>query len=543
MNAIRIKDTIMRYSITRHSIFLLLPLLLAFTACGGGESADNAAAPEIWTCPMHPSVQSDRPGACPVCHMDLVKKAEVEELSAEDDAMLRAVTLSPSQRLLANVETAPAMRRAMKQNIRAAGVVDFAEPLQAVVSARFRGRIEKLHAATTGAVVRRGQPLFDLYSPELISAQQDYLVALVALEQAKTSGSTSGTDMQQRLLDATRERLTLHYGLPAARVEELARSRKALSVVTVNAPIGGTVIRKATQEGRYVEDGSVVYELADLSRVWVYLEIPESQLRHVRIGQTVAITADAWPAQQFSGRISFVDPVMQAQTRTTRVRVDVPNPAGRLKPQMYVSGGIEVSDGDVLAVPATAVLRTGRRDVIWVETGDNMFEPRYVTLGAKTDGMVAITSGLEEGELVAISGGYLLDSESTLTHGDHQPAHTEHGSGGNGTHGAQETSSQEEPQSAGVAPSKGNKEQELRILVKAGYHPDTVRARRGESIRIVFERREDSRCSDEIVFPAFKISKKLPAFRSTVVEIPAQKPGTYRFQCGMDMLRGYLVVE
>lgn len=537
MNAIRIKDTIMRYS-----IFLLLPLLLAFTACGGDESADSGAAPEIWTCPMHPSVQSDRPGACPVCHMDLVKKAEVEDLSAEDDAMLRAVTLSPSQRLLANVETAPAMRRAMKQNIRAAGVVDFAEPLQAVVSARFRGRIEKLHAATTGAVVRRGQPLFDLYSPELISAQQDYLVALLALEQAKSGGAASGTEMQQRLLDATRERLTLHYGLPSSRVEELARSRKALSVVTVNAPIGGTVIRKATQEGRYVEDGSVVYELADLSRVWVYLEIPESQLRHVRIGQTVAISADAWPAQQFPGRISFIDPVMQAQTRTTRVRVDVPNTSGRLKPQMYVTGSIEVADGDVIAVPATAVLRTGRRDVIWVETGENMFEPRYVTLGAKTDGMVAITSGLEEGELVAITGGYLLDSESTLTHGD-QPAQAEHGSGGNGTHGAQQSSMQEEPRAGGDGKDKGSKEQELRILVKAGYHPDTVRARRGEPIRIVFERREDSRCSDEIVFPAFKISKKLPAFRSTVVEIPAQKAGTYRFQCGMDMLRGYLVVE
>lgn len=543
MNAIRIKDTTMRYSIHRPSIFLLLPLLLAFTACGGDERADNAAAPEIWTCPMHPSVQSDRPGACPVCHMDLVKKAEVEEWSAEDDAMLRAVTLSPSQRLLANVETAPAMRRVMQQTIRAAGVVDFAEPLQAVVSARFRGRIEKLHAATTGAVVRRGQPLFDLYSPELISAQQDYLVALVAFEQAKSSGSAAGTDMQQRLLDATRERLTLHYGIPAARVEELARARTAQSVVTVTAPIGGTVIRKGTQEGRYVEDGSVVYELADLSRVWVYLEIPESQIRYVRIGQTVSITADAWPGQQFQGRIRFIDPVMQAQTRTTRVRVDVPNPAGRLKPQMYVTGGISVSEGAVLAVPVTAVLRTGRRDVVWVETGDNTFAPRTVMLGARADGVIEIVSGLAEGELVAVSGGYLLDSESTLTHGDQQFAHAQHLPESANSHGVHDTAMRNVPGSDGESQDSGLNERGVRILVKAGYHPDTVRVPRNTPIRLVFERRENSRCSDEIVFPAFAITRKLPAFRGTVVDIPAQKPGTYRFQCGMDMLYGALVVE
>ena len=309
-------------------------------------------------------------------------------------------------------------------------------------------------------------------------------------------------------------------------------------MVTVSAPIGGTVIRKATQDGRYVDEGSVIYELADLSRVWVYLEIPERQLRFVKTGLAVDLTAEAWPSERFRGTISFIDPVMQAQTRSTRVRVDVANPNGRLKPQMFVTGDIAVAGGEVLAVPATAVLRTGRRDVVWVETADNTFEPRTVGLGARDDGMIEIVSGLEEGELVAISGGYLLDSESTLTHGEPSSAHMQHDGDESGT-----PATPMRQEHANSNKNTGSKELDIHILVKGGYHPDTVRVPRGRPVRMIFERREDSRCSDEIVFPALKIAKKLPAFRATVVEIPAQKPGTYRFQCGMDMLRGALVVE
>jgi Cu(I)/Ag(I) efflux system membrane fusion protein len=527
----------MRYLIISLLPLLMLPLLLPLASCSSDDTAEHAATAEIWTCPMHPSVQSDRPGACPVCHMDLVKKADVEELGAEDEAMLRAVTLSPSQRMLANVETAPVRRRPMTQTFRAPGVVDFAEPLQAAVSARFRGRIEKLHAAVTGAQVRRGQPLFDLYSPELISAQQDYIVALDALDQASSPGST-GMDAQKRLVEAIRERLTLHYGLSPQPVQDIARTRKAQSVVSVTAPIGGTVIRKSAQEGRYVDEGSVVYELADLSRVWVYLEVPERQIHLVRVGQAVDLTSEAWPGDGFRGTVSFIDPVMQGQTRTTRVRVEVANTARKLKPQMYVTGGIAVSRSDQLAVPVTAVLRTGKRDVVWIETAENVFEPREVTLGAKVDGMIEIVSGLQEGELVAISGGYLLDSESTLLHprqasmSVHPPSHSQEGS-----------NPQEAPSPQGGNRQPGKAEQEVRILVKAGYHPDTVRVAAGRSIRLIFERREKSSCSEEIVFPDFKIRKMLPAFRSTEIEIPAQKPGTYRFHCGMDMLEGYLVVK
>ncbi|MFZ1731646.1 MAG: efflux RND transporter periplasmic adaptor subunit [Bacteroidota bacterium] len=529
----------------RYFIFILLPIFLLLPSCTGKTDTDKASANVIWTCPMHPSVESDRPGACPVCHMDLVKKVEAQELDSKDEAMLRSVTLSPAQRVLANIETEPAMQRSLKQTFRAVGVVDFAEPLQVSVSARFRGRIEKLHVAITGANVRRGQPLFDLYSPELISTQQDYIVALNALDQARSSGGADEVAMQKRLVDATRERLTLHYGLSAVQTENLERSRKSQPVVTVQAPINGTIIRKSAQEGRYVDEGSVVYEVADLSRLWVYLEISEQQLHLVKTGLAVVLTADAWPGESFRGKINFIDPVMQGQTRTTRVRVEVPNPAGKLKPQMYVTGGIEVADRDQLAVPTTAILRTGKRSIVWVETDDNVFEPREVTLGAQADGMTQITGGLEEGALVAVSGGYLIDSESTLLHPGLAAAGTKHGE-------TDQHATQEETQRSGAASDKASPVQvekrqsadiEIRILVKAGYHPDTIQVRKGQRIRLVFERRESAKCSEEIVFPDLNIRKMLPAFRSTVIDIPPQAAGTYTFQCGMDMLHGSLVVK
>jgi Cu(I)/Ag(I) efflux system membrane fusion protein len=428
----------------------------------------------------------------------------------------------------------------MTRTFRAPGVVDFAEPLQAVVSARFRGRIEKLHVNTTGANVRRGQPLFDLYSPELISIQQDFIIALDAMDQASSANPSSGIELQKRLVDATRERLTLHYGLSAQQVQEIERSRKGQSIVSVTAPLSGTIIRKNSQEGRYVDEGSVVYEIADLSRVWIYLEVSERDLHLIKPGQSVDITADSWPEESFRGSVSFIDPVMQGQTRTTRIRVEVANGARKLKPQMYVSGRIAVARSDQLAVPTTAVLRTGKRDVVWVETAENVFEPRDVTLGAQVDGMTAITGGLEEGALVAVSGGYLLDSESTLLHPQQVSNHV-HSQVQSTGQIPEQTAQQSDPKASSAG--TGTSEQEVRILVKRGYHPDTVRVRSGELVKLVFDRQESSKCSEEVVFPDFNIRKKLPAFRGTVIEIPPRKPGTYRFQCGMDMLRGYLVVK
>ncbi|MCZ7558261.1 MAG: efflux RND transporter periplasmic adaptor subunit [Bacteroidia bacterium] len=515
----------------------LLPLLTAvlvismLPACGGGDT-DHAheAAAETWTCPMHPSVISDRPGACPVCHMDLVKKAESADMSAEDEAMLQSVSLSPAQRILANVTTVPVLKQRIERSITAVGVVDFAEPLQSVVSARFRGRVEKLHINFTGASVRKGQALFDLYSPELITAQQDYLIAFNARRKAVEAGNAAAAEIQSGMIEAIRGRLLMHYGLPEEKIEQLERAGKAVHTVTYPSPRSGTVTVKNVREGGYVDDGTAVYEIADFSRVWVYIEVPEQDIRYIRNGQTVRLTSAAWPGEEFSGRVTFIDPVMNAQTRTVRVRVETANPGGKLKPGMYVSGGIALKGAEILAVPVSSVIRTGRRDVVWVEAEENRFEPRTVRLGAKAGAFYEVLSGIDEGSMVAESGGYLLDSESTLLHPDRV-----------------KESSAEVTESAGVGEMTGAESKagprEIKITVDFGYSPEVVRVKAGEKVRLLFHRVEDSRCTDEVVFPDFDIRKKLPAFKTTVVEFTPKKKGTFTYSCGMDMLHGKLIVE
>ncbi len=514
------------------TILASVVILFMFSSCGGGDDkAKDSAAAEVWTCPMHPSVISDRPGACPVCHMDLVKKAEVKEMSVEDGAMLQSVSLSPTQRVLANVTTTAASRRSILRTITVVGAVDFAEPLQAVVSARFRGRVERMLVNYTGALVKKGQVLFELYSPELINAQQDYLIAYSTMRKAQESGNAAGAELQSGLLASIHDRLTMHYGLKQDKIDQLESSGKVLHSASFTSPISGTVTSKNVQEGRYIDDGTAVYEIVDLSRVWIYVEVTEQDLRFVRIGQTALLSTAAWPGEEFRGRVTFIDPVMNAQTRTVRVRVESGNPGGRLKPGMYVNGSITVKAVDALVVPATAVIRTGRRDVVWVEAGENRFEPRDVRLGAKSGDYYEVLGGIDEGEMIAETGGYLLDSESTLAHPEaaaaKQHAHEDAGNS--------RLENNSEPSSKGP--------REIKVKVKFGYAPEVIRVKAGEKVRLLFHREEDSKCSEEIVFPDFNIRKTLPAFRTTAIDLTPKKKGSYTFSCGMDMLHGTLVVE
>lgn len=523
----------------------VLVLLMAVAACGvsactGGETGGGTEQGEKvqYTCPMHPSVLSDTPGACPVCHMDLVRKSEQAEMSAEEAAALHRVKLSPSQRVMANVETDGAMQATFTREVAVVGVVDFAEPLEATVSARFRGRIETMHVNFTGAVVRKGQPLFDLYSADVLTAQQDYLIAMRALTRAQEAGNAAAEEMQQSLVDGARTRLRMHYGLTTAQVAELERRGAVQPVVTYHAPMAGTVVRKQAVPGQYVDEGTPVLQIADLSRVWCYLDVSEQDLRVVRIGQQVALTTDAWPGETFAGRVTFIDPVMNGATRTVRVRAELANAGGRLKPQMYMKGVVSASSVEALAVPASAVIMTGTRAVVWVEVAKNEFEPRTVQTGARTDDRVEILSGLGEGDMVVVSGGYLLDSESALQH----PA--AHAAGvASAPAAAAETASAAGGEEQQVAPQKKGEVRTIRITVDGGYMPEQITVKKGERVRLVFNRVEDSRCTDEVVIPDFDIRKKLPAFKATAIELTPTKAGTFTYSCGMDMLHGTIVVR
>jgi Cu(I)/Ag(I) efflux system membrane fusion protein len=313
---------------------------------------------------------------------------------------------------MANVSTEPVRRRAFVHTINSVGLVDYAEPSQAKVSARFRGRIEKLYVNFTGEVVRRGQPLFELYSPELVSVQREYVLARDAAGRESTGMGQNG--QQESLLAAARDRLRIHYGLTQQQIEAISSKREAGSTVTFYSPIHGTVISKDVQEGQYVDEGMLLYQLADLSRVWAYLDVYEKNLRFIKRGQTVRMTTEAYPGEIFTGRVAFIDPALDAQTRTVRIRVDLDNSAGKLKPQMYMQAEISITVPHALVIPSSAILSTGKRNVVWIETKPNVFEPRNVVLGTSDGTYVQILDGLHEGEMVAAKGGYMLDSESQL---------------------------------------------------------------------------------------------------------------------------------
>lgn len=525
-------------------LLLSLALGVAFNACTKqeGDNHDHAAeAAEVYTCPMHPSVISDRPGACPVCNMALVKKSAAQEMSAEEAAMLHTVSLSPTQRIMANVAVSSIARRNMSKQISAVGVVDFAEPMQSVVTARFRGRIEKLNVNFTGENVRKGQALFELYSPDLVSAQQDYLIALDALTRAQTLGNSANEEVQQRLASSIRERLRIHYGITVAQLDELEAMKKVRSTATFYAPISGTVISKQIVEGQYVDEGTTIYTIADLSRVWVYLEVYEGDIRFVKTGQAVDITTEAYPNELFRGRVTFIDPVMNPETRTVRVRTEFPNTGGKLKPQMYAKAAVSLPQKEALAVPVHAVVQTGKRNVVWVELKENQFEPREVTLGARTDGWYEIVSGLSEGEMIVTTGGYLLDSESQLQMPGGMTGHAHEGA--EAVDLKSEVGGQRSEVGGKKAEAGQSRVREIKITVDYEYIPATVRVKKGEKVRLLFYKKEDSECTNEVVFKDLNIRKKLPAFKTTAVEITPKKTGEFGFACGMDMIHGLLVVE
>jgi Cu(I)/Ag(I) efflux system membrane fusion protein len=473
---------------------------------------------------MHPSVISDKPGACPVCGMALVKKSANKEASDTELALIKGVSLSQSQRVIANVSTIRTGRTSLKKVINVVGVVGYAEPLQAKVTARFRGRIEKLHVDYTGEVVHKGQPLFELYSPDLVSAEQELILAVNAHEH---STGTNGEESGQPLLQATRDRLRTHFGLTQEQITEVEQSKQVRTTATFSSPIHGTVINKEVQQGQYVDEGMLLYQLTDLSKVWIYLDVYEKDVRFIKVGMPVDITSESYPNEFFTGKVTFIDPVVSSETRTVRVRTEFNNPDGKLKPQMYVKAELGIPVNNAIIIPSSAVLATGRRDVVWVEVDSNKFEPRTVVLGVHSESSCEVLSGLVEGESIVVSGGFMLESERQLQHpfvpgGEQTTATTMH----------------EHDLDAAVPVSH-----EATITVNGLFVPDVIHARKGEKLRLVFYREEESGCVDEVVFDKPAIRRKLASLKTTTVELTPKKAGVITFTCGMGMVKGKIIVE
>lgn len=418
----------------------------------------KTAAPTLWICPMHPQIRRKEAGTCPICTMDLA------QVAPGDDTGPRQLAITPASVKLAGITTKPVQRRFVTLPVRMVGKVDFDETRVRTIAARVPGRLERLFVDYTGIRVARDDHLVDLYSPKLLTAQAELIAAekLVRDTAAETSEFLAGSN--QRGYQAAREKLLL-WGLKAEQVDEIVRRGTPEDHMLIRSPAAGVVIKKNFNQGDYVVEGSAIYRIADLSHLWIQLDAYEQDLPWLRYGQGVSVTAQAIPGEIFEGWISFIDPIVDDKRRTVRVRVDIQNADGRLKPGMFVKAVVQarlgaggkvleprlagkwispmhpeiVKDGpgqcDIcgmdlvpaeslgytstgsavkpLVVPSSAVLVTGTRGVVYVELEGKKkptFEGREVILGPRAGDFYIVVAGLREHELVVVNGAFRIDS-------------------------------------------------------------------------------------------------------------------------------------
>ncbi|NQU12417.1 efflux RND transporter periplasmic adaptor subunit [bacterium] len=411
---------------------------------------------------MHPQIKQPGPGQCPICAMDLIP------VYADDqDQPLgpREIRLSPTAQKLAAVVTAPVQRRFVTMPVRLVGKIDYDETKLAYITAWVPGRLDRLYVDYTGVPVNKGDHLVDLYSPDLLAAQEELVQSLIAAAKIQDNGVAMIRDRAVATIDASREKLRL-WGLQPEQIKEIERSGQPQDHLTIYAPVSGIVIHKNALEGMYVQTGSRIYTIADLAQVWVKLDAYESHLPWIHYGQEIEFETEAYPGEMFHGRIAFIDPVLDSRTRTVKVRVNVPNPDGRLKPEMFVRAVVrsrvaaegkiidpdladkficpmhpevvkdQPGDCDVcgmdlvsaqslgyvsaaaataaapLVIPATAPLITGKRAVVYVSVPGQpgVFAGREIVLGPRAGEQYIVRSGLREGEQVVVHGAFKIDS-------------------------------------------------------------------------------------------------------------------------------------
>jgi membrane fusion protein, copper/silver efflux system len=325
-----------------------------------------------------------------------------------------AVMVSPERQQLIGLKTGVVGYRSIERTIRTVGVVEFDERRLADVNIKIEGWIESLLVNFTGEPVKKGQPLLTIYSPDLVSTQEEYLQALRAKETLSKSRFPDIASGADTLVNASRRRLQ-YWDISDEEIGTLERTRTPRKSLTLHSPIDGVVIEKMAFRGKKVMPGENLYKVADLSTVWVQGEIYEYEIPLVKLGQPAAITFASYPGEVFRGKVTYINPVLQEKTRTVKVRFEFPNTKDwKLKPQMYANVELKIPLGKRLVVPDEAVLDSGTRQLIFIDKGQGTFEPRDVKVGARVDGYTEILAGLSAGEKVVTSANFLIDSESQL---------------------------------------------------------------------------------------------------------------------------------
>lgn len=339
---------------------------------------------------------------------------EAQEASTVE---IPTVEIPIDKQQMIGVKTTAAKTKAMHKVIRTVGRIEYDERRMATVNTKSEGWIEKLHVDYTGRFVRKGEPLAELYSPELVATQQEFLNTLKWVDRGKdvkderTARMLSGD--AEAILEASKERLKL-LDITDDQIKKIAATGKPIRTLTVYSPVSGYVVQKIALQGMRVMPGEKLFDVADLSSVWIISDIYEYELSLVKVGQTATVSLSYFPGREFSSRIEYVYPALSGETRTAKVRLSVPNTGGELKPQMFTNVEIRIGLGNRLVVPTAAVIDTGMRQIVYVDKGDGNFEPREVAVGIKGEDEVEITKGLRAGEKVASAANFLIDSEAQL---------------------------------------------------------------------------------------------------------------------------------
>jgi RND family efflux transporter MFP subunit len=323
------------------------------------------------------------------------------------------ITIDPRRQQLIGVRIVSVAHKPLEQIVRAVGLIRYDETRQAEINLRVEGWIRDLYVDYTGQPIQRGQPLFTLYSPDLLTTQQEYLLAMKTRDQVQGSVIADARERADQLVAAARQRLTL-WDLPPEEIRTLDEKRQAPAVVTFRSPVSGFVIEKQALKGMHIMPGQSLYRVADLSVVWVEADVYERELSAVRRGATATITVDAYPGERFSGRVMYAYPYLDEKTRTNKVRFELSNRGGRLKPGMYANVELRGTGDMAFTVPTNAVLDSGQDQLVFVALGDGLFEPRKVKVGRRAGDSVEILEGLKDGEQVATGAAFFLDSESQL---------------------------------------------------------------------------------------------------------------------------------
>ncbi len=361
----------------------------------------DSASKTLYTCGMHPQIIRDKPGNCPICGMKLTPKRD----TGTEDGNINGVDIKidPVTQQNMGLRTAIVEKGPLKHTIRTYGHITYDETRTAQISPKFSGWFEKLYADFTGQFVKKGDPLFDIYSPELLAAQEEYLIALRTAKGRK------------EMLASARRRLS-YFDVGPDEIRAIETSGTVKKNVTIRSPFTGVITHKNAVQGGFVKPGTVIYKIADLSRVWVEAHIYEYELSQIALGQDAEMTLPYQPGKVYSGKVAYIYPYLQQKTRDVVIRLEFENPGLKLKPDMYADVHIKSVSGEQgLLIPSEAVIRSGKRNVVFVTREENKFKACEVTLGLTLDGgWQHILSGLEPGDVVVTSGQFLLDSESKL---------------------------------------------------------------------------------------------------------------------------------